>query len=275
MLPAVRGIVVPGNHDWDEQGLDGWNAVRRQAARITRRSGGQVVMLPPGGCPGPAVVDVGRRLRIVALDTQWWLQAGPKPEGDGTGCRAATRKAVQDSLRADLAAADGRQVLMVAHHPLASGGPHGGYFGWEDQLFPLRNIRPWLWVPLPGLGTIYALTRQWGVTSQDLAGAENRRMRRALAEAMAQHPPLAWADGHDHNLQVLAGRDEGPRHLLVSGGGFMGHASPVTGLVETRFGARAAGFMQLEVTKSGGVHLGVLAVDRQGQARERFSIWLD
>ncbi|HEX7941032.1 MAG TPA: hypothetical protein VF488_04475, partial [Gemmatimonadaceae bacterium] len=79
----------------------------------------------------------------------------------------------------------------------------------------------------------------------------------------------------DHNLQVLEGRAEGPRHLLVSGAGFTGHESPVTSLIETRYKASAAGFMQLAVTKAGRVRLGVLGVDQLGRARERFSAWLE
>lgn len=274
-LPGVRGLVVPGNHDWARAGSDGWNAVRRQGAHIGLRSGGQALMVPANGCPGPTVVDVGQLLRIVAIDTEWWLHGGPKPEGDGTGCRAATREAIGDSLRADLASAGGRQVMVVAHHPLASGGEHGGYFTLLDQLFPLRSLKSWLFVPLPILGTVYVLARQWGVSGQDLASGENQRMRQAFAAAMAEHPPLIWASGHDHNLQVLEGRGEGPRHLLVSGAGFTGHESSVTSLIETRYKASAAGFMQLAVTKAGRVRLGVLGVDQQGRARERFSAWLE
>jgi hypothetical protein len=274
-LPGVRGIVIPGNHDWDKHGRDGWNAIRRQAAEVARHSEGQAVLLPAGGCPGPTVVDVGRRLRIVTLDTQWWLHGGPKPEGEGSGCRAATPAAVRDSLRADLAGAGDRQVLVVAHHPLASGGEHGGYVSLEDQLFPLRRFAGWLFLPLPGLGSLQPLARGLGVSNQDIAGSQNRRMREAMAAAMAEHPPLAWADGHDHNLQVLDGRGEGPRHLLVSGAGFFGHGSAVTTLVGTRFKSRDAGFMRLDVTAAGRVRLGVLTVDRRGGARERYAAWLE
>lgn len=274
-LPGVRGLVVPGNHDWARSGGDGWNAVRRQGTHIGRRNGGKTVMVPADGCPGPAVVDVGQGLRIVALDTEWWLHGASKPEGAGSGCRAATPDAVRDSLRADLATAGARQVLVVAHHPLASGGEHGGYTPLVNQLFPLRVVNRWLFVPLPVLGTIYALARQWGVSSQDLPSGKNQRMRQALAAAMVEHPPLIWASGHDHNLQVLASHGEGPRHLLVSGSGFAGHESPVTTLIETRYKSDDAGFMQLAMTKTGRVRLGVLAVDDQGRARERYSAWLE
>jgi hypothetical protein len=125
------------------------------------------------------------------------------------------------------------------------------------------------------LGTIYALARQWGVSSQDLPSAQNQRMRQAFAAAMVDHPPLIWASGHDHNLQVLDSHGEGPRHLLVSGAGFAGHGSPVTTLIETKYKSSDAGFMQLAMTKTGRVRLGVLAVDQQGRARERYSAWLE
>src|SRR5436309_11924013 len=31
---------------------------------------------------------------------------------------------------------------------------HGGHFGWQDHIFPLRNIKPWLWIPLPLIGSV-------------------------------------------------------------------------------------------------------------------------
>src|SRR5690242_20241331 len=134
---GVRGIFVPGNHDWAKHGPDGWNAIRRQGRQIARRGAPEAELLPADGCPGPAVVDLGRRVRLVALDTQWWLHAGPKPVGPKSGCRAADGKAVADSLKADLASAGDRTVIVAAHHPLASGGEHGGYFGVESYIFPL------------------------------------------------------------------------------------------------------------------------------------------
>ncbi|HEU5171723.1 MAG TPA: metallophosphoesterase, partial [Gemmatimonadales bacterium] len=145
---GARGIFVPGNHDWDMHGPEGWNAVRRQE-RFIAAGGRGLELLPPDGCPGPAVVDVGKVVRLVALNTQWWLHDGPKPEDPTSSCPADSEREVVDSLRAALQLAGARAVVVIAHHPLASGGPHGGYFGWQDHVFPLRALKSWLWLPLP------------------------------------------------------------------------------------------------------------------------------
>jgi calcineurin-like phosphoesterase family protein len=269
---GARGIFVPGNHDWANHGADGWGAIRRQGRWVARKAPA-VTLLPADGCPGPAVVDIGLRLRLILLDTQWWLYGGPKPRGPDSGCRAADDGAVADSLRADLAAAGERTVLVAAHHPLASAGEHGGFFRVEDHVFPLRAVRSWLWVPLPGLGSIYPLARQNGISSQDQSSPVNRRMVEMLEAAMRDHPPLVWASGHEHNLEVLEGTV--PRWLLVSGAGIFGHQGPAFRRTAMRFGSGDAGFMRLDVLADGRVRLGVLAVDREGRSRERFSMWLE
>ncbi|MGH7627919.1 MAG: metallophosphoesterase family protein [Gemmatimonadales bacterium] len=272
---GVQAIFVPGNHDWARMGADGWNSIRRQQRRIAERGGERVRLLPEDGCPGPVVVDVGQRLRIIALDTQWWLHAGPKPQDPTSECRADKAEEVTDSLRADLEATDSsRHVVVVAHHPLASGGEHGGYFSTRDYFFPLRHVSSWLgWIPLPGLGAIYPEARASGISSQDIPGGSNRRMREALEGAMLRPRPLVWASGHDHNLQVLAGRTA--RNLLVSGSGIFGHGSRVVQLSATRYASAAAGYMRLDLLIDGRVRLGVIEVDRDGRSREAYSRWLE
>jgi hypothetical protein len=219
------------------------------------------------------VVDVGSRVRLILLDTQWWLHGGPKPVGPGFGCRAADERAVTDSLHADLESAGGRAVIVAAHHPLISAGEHGGFFGIEDHLFPLRAVKPWLWIPLPGLGSIYPLARQNGVSNQDQSNGTNQRMVGMFEAAMRDHPPLVWASGHEHNLEVLDGTSA--RWLLVSGAGIYRHEGPTFGRTSLRFGAGDAGFMRIEFLADGRARLGVMTVDREGRSRERFSLWLE
>jgi hypothetical protein len=277
--PGV-GIVIPGNHDWDEAGQDGWDAIRRQGRFVDSVGAGRITMLPANGCPGPAVRDFGARLRIVTLDTQWWLHNGPRPyEGGGEAagdqlCPADREDEVIDSLLVALHAGDGRRVVIVGHHPLRSGGPHGGRFGWKAHVFPLSEWRSWLWLPLPVLGSIYPLARRSGVTQQDVSGSRYEQLREALRRAFAERPPLLYASGHDHSLQVL--EDEDPEYLVVSGAGVYGHTSHVAWLPETRFAAPgASGYVRLDVLRQGRVRLGVITVDRESRGTERFSMYLD
>jgi hypothetical protein len=265
----ARAIFVPGNHDWDRSGPNGWDAVLRQA-RFVEGMGAE--FSPGGGCPGPAVTDLGDDVRLVALDTEWWLRVGSKPEHPDSDCPADSESEVLDALGAALASAGDRHTVVVAHHPLATTGPHGGYFTWKDHLFPLRRLANWLWIPLPIVGSAYPLLRRSGITEQDMSGPRNRQMRAALDSVLSVYNPLVYAAGHEHGLQVLDGLTA--RHLLVSGGGSMGHLGPVGRESRTRFAQAAAGFMRIEFTNRSRARLGVFVVQEDGMVTEDFSLWL-
>ncbi|HYT62755.1 MAG TPA: metallophosphoesterase [Gemmatimonadales bacterium] len=267
---GARGMFVPGNHDWDKQAAGGWDAVRRQGRFIAAAG---LRLLPGDGCPGPAVVDVGQAVRIVALDTQWWLDDGPKPQDPTSSCPADSRAEVIDSLRASLATAAERVVVVVAHHPLLSSGPHGGHFGWKDHLFPLRAAKSWLWLPLPLIGSAYPIARKEGISSQDESSAAYRAMRSAFDSAFHDRPPLIYAAGHEHALQVITGTSA--RYVLVSGAGIFGHTEPVAMREGMRYARSASGFMRVDVLRDGRARLGVMVVNRAGIAAEAYSLWLN
>jgi hypothetical protein len=261
-------LFVPGNHDWDKHSAAGWDAVRRQGEYLAAKGAS---MEPTGGCPGPAVRDVNDQVRLVLLDTQWWLHAGPKPVGKDSPCRQKTERDVVDALAAAIRDAGARRVVVAAHHPLATGGSHGGYFSWRDHLFPLRAAKSWLWIPLPGIGSLYPGARRagWG-TEQDVGSPANRRMREALAGVFEKHPPLVYAAGHEHNLQVLEAPH--PRVLLVSGAGAYGHVTQTSWTASTLFARAASGYMRLDVEKSGRVRLAVVTVAADGKATEAMAL---
>ncbi|HET8647113.1 MAG TPA: metallophosphoesterase [Vicinamibacteria bacterium] len=270
---GARAIFTPGNHDWNAWSRGGWEAIRRQGEYIQEKGEGLAELLPDEGCPGPVVRDLGGRLRLVLLDTQWWLHQFEKPRHPDSQCGADSETEVLDALEDAIAEADGRFVVVAAHHPLASGGAHGGYFGWRDHIFPLRARKSWLWVPLPGLGSIYPLARRRGVSDQDMGGPLNRKMREAFEGVFSRHPPFMYAAGHDHNLQVMAGQDV--RYLLVSGAGYYGHLSRTVWTRNTLFAQAASGYMTLEVDPDGRPRLGVVTVDATGKAREAWSAHLE
>jgi hypothetical protein len=278
----AQGLLIPGNHDWDRQGRDGWNSIRRMDTLVAKFGGKDVRLLPKGGCPGPEVVDLGAHLRLIVLDSEWWVHNDVKPYGPDAPCPTHTYQEVTDSLRGALRDAGGRHALVLTHHPIRSGGEHGGYFTWSDHIFPLRNVQSWMWLPLPIIGSMYPLARQSGISNQDVSGHKYALMRQAFEDAFKDHPPLAMVSGHDHNLQVIRGgtpRITRAAYQLVSGAGILGHSSLVRNIEGTLFAREAAGFMRLDVTRDGRVRLSVTTVvpegtRAKGESAEVYSVWL-
>jgi Calcineurin-like phosphoesterase len=269
----AQGYFVPGNHDWDRSGKDGWAAARRQEHYLDSISGGVVSLYPRGGCPGPSVVDIDARLRLILLNTEWWLHSGPKPVHPSSNCSADTEGEVIDSLAAAVQEAGPRLVVVAGHHPLASGGEHGGYFGWRDHLFPLLQATSGLWIPLPLIGSLYPTARQHGISSQDLPSPKYQNLIAGMRQAFKARQPTLYAAGHEHSLQVIAG---GPVRLqLVSGAGYFGHSGRVVPIRGTLFAKDASGFARLDIPQNGRARLAVLQVDASGRSQEVFSTWVE
>ena len=214
---GARVLFLPGNHDWDGMRKDGLASVLRQERFLARRSP-RLLYAPGGGCPGPLLLPTASGVTLAVLDTQWWLHhEGPKPEGASSPCAA---KSAEEAVALLRAAATAGPLVLLTHHPLASGGPHGERMGdWKAHLFPLRDAAPTLWVPLPGLGSLWVAYRDSKGTGQDFASRRYPRLRSDLAEAFDGHPALFQASGHDHSLQVLEAPVPAARWVLVSGAG--------------------------------------------------------
>lgn len=254
---AARVVFLPGNHDWTQTGQPSdWDAVRRQGDRLAAT--GAAILRPQGGCPGPEVVDIDAGLRLVAIDTEWWLHGRPTPAAD-LRCAATTADEITAQLGASLTTAGARHVIVAGHHPPVSAGPHGGHFDVIDHLFPLRVVRPWLWLPLPLVGSAYPLARQAGATVQDQSHPVNRRMIATLRAAIAPHAPLLYAAGHEHQLGLFTGGSIGARYVAVSGAGIRGHKRGAVGKErDALFADRGPGFMRVDVLRDRRIRLTVI-----------------
>lgn len=265
-------IFLPGNHDWDYAG-EGRREHLMRAEQFGRTVGAEgVSFLPAESCPGPDAVDVGARIRLVLLDTQWWLFPDPVEEVPAT-CAQRSREAVLSELNRLLETAGGREVIIAGHHPLATNGPHGGHFTLRQHLFPLTDEWSWAWIPLPILGSLYPIARRNGISNQDVSGSLNRRMRESFENVMRDHDPLLYVAGHEHNLQVLTGT--AARYHVVSGAGNYGHTSPVREASGTLFARRTSGYVRLDVQSDGVMRLGVIGVGPRGERTEVFSTFLE
>jgi hypothetical protein len=247
---GARGFFIPGNHDW-KRGLPG---LIREENFVKQELGRDGVFLPMAGCPGPVKIDV-ENIRIIVMDTYFWLNRELNPE---EGCPHKDLKGSISTLKTLLQTAGDRQVVFIAHIPLDTHGPHGGFFDWRDHLFPFTRLVKWLWIPLPIIGSLYPLLR-WNVVkySQDLNSTAFKNMSKQLKEAFAVRKPLIYAAGHDHSLQVLEMR-EAVEYILVSGAGSISKLSSVRHSDNTLFAHLHEGFMSVDFLKDGSVWIYVI-----------------
>jgi hypothetical protein len=248
--PGARAVFIPGNEDWSNEGPFGLYAIRLQEQVLTSLAAGRnVQMLPGNGCPGPVSVDAGR-LRVITLDTQWWLHDYIVRDSS-SNCPenvAAVMQALREQLRPTM---EHQIVIVAAHHPLITGGEHGGYCG------------------------IAGPFRLFAGRSQDIPSGSNRMLRDSLESAFSEHAPLAYAAGHDHNLQVLrGGRHVG--YVLVSGAGSYAKTKCAVKLRESYYTSQhRSGFMRLDILKERGALLRVYRYTSAGVGGLAYSRWLE
>ncbi len=246
---GARGIFVPGNHDWAGETAFGLYSIRQQGRMITTLAkGNNVKMLPENGCPGPVVVDAGR-LRLITVDTQWWLH--DYIVRDSLSNCINTIGEVTSAIRQDVEqVGDGRVVVVAGHHPLMTGGQHGGYCGLSGFFRRISSL------------------------SQDILGGQNRTMRDSLASAFRNKKPLVYASGHDHNLQLMRGPEA--QYLLVSGAGSPDKTECAVYLRESFYTSQhRAGFMRMDILKGKGVLLTSYEFVGSGARGSPYSKWLE
>jgi hypothetical protein len=251
--PQVQGVFIPGNHDWSSGGADelGRRAVRLQQDWISRLGATRHVrLLPADACPGPATLDIDTSLHLVFVDTEWLLR---QPSDD---CGGADE--FFDRLEDDLANNRAKQIIVLSHHPLASGGPHAGHLA-------LFERGPFL----------YYLLKKSGVNVQDLGSGRYSAMIRSFQESFESSGvrPLFQASGHDHSLQVirLAGPGQ-PGYQLVSGAG--SRSTNSRRIEGTRYATNGYGYMRVDFHDSGPQATVYVRALEGGDVRPAFSCML-
>ncbi len=257
---TAKGVFLSGNHDWgysDERGLEQIKRQGEYLAAAAAEAGVDVALYPAAGCPGPVLMPVGRSLLLVMLDTNLWL----RDELPGPECSNQSTDEALEALRAalrDNSAGDNRNVVVLAHHPLETYGPHGGHYSLKDKIFPATKLWEPLYIPLP---FVYPLAKKLDDSPQDLSNSQNEAMRRQFAQVFLEFhdQPLVFAAGHEHSLQVLDGREFGVGVILVSGAGSrLTDVAERDALFSSGKQHDELGYMRLEVMTDGRTLLSVI-----------------
>ncbi len=236
---------IMGNHDWEKSRAGGWQRVLNQQHYINSLHRKNLHVLPENGCPGPAAVVLNDKVVVVFMDSQWWLHKEDKP-GTGSGCPCKTETAVISALKEIVEKNKDKLLVLAMHHPFYTHGPHGGYYTIKQHIFPLTDIRKFLYIPLPVIGSIYPLVRGVFGTPQDTKHRRYRKLKNSMETVLKLHPNVVHVAGHEHNLQLL---EKDGIHYMVSGAGSKNNR--VKKGKYSLFAANKSGFSVIEVEKNG------------------------
>jgi len=103
---------------------------QEEALGVFNGNGADVGLMPQAGCPGPERENLedsrGDVLAaLLLLDTAWWMLE----PATASRCRQSTKEEVIRELVRVLSEASDVPVIVAAHHPLQTGGTHGGNSG--------------------------------------------------------------------------------------------------------------------------------------------------
>ncbi|MBR8537741.1 hypothetical protein KDU71_19375 [Carboxylicivirga sediminis] len=211
---------IPGNHDWKKGKKGGLKRIKRQEKFVEAyepTTDSKVKFYPGGGCGEPKVVKVSKDLVYVFVDSQWWLHNWEEEKKMNKGCDIHTRGDFLVRMEEIFMSYKNDEVIVFMHHPIESNGKHGGYFSFQHHLFPLLELNHQLWVPLPGIGSVYPIYRQTTGSVQDLS----HHLYQDFVEGIVRAAKLwdvnvTFVSGHEHNLQYF---DDDEIKQVISGSG--------------------------------------------------------
>ena len=217
-------FLVPGNHDWYAEQVD------TQAEHVqgyAGRSGAKVALVPwaKGQVPSPEVVH-RPGLSLVFLDSQWLIAADQTSFDD-----------VIDELENKISEIEtdypNNTILVTAHHPLQTMGPHAQYYTSRVYAFVMELFQIFIDI------------------DQDTHHMPYQKLINGLNDALEGNDKIIYAAGHEHSLQVFKDKQHGPKFHLVSGAANQSKVSGVGHNANTQFAVSQEGFMRLSIYPQG------------------------
>jgi len=221
ILKNYKGQIVflPGNYDWAADGVDG---LRRQQEFIEKYLNREDVFLPKDACSGPEVMELTKQLGLLIVDSQWYMADWDLEPELNESCEIQSRGEFIEQAKDAAADFVGKNLLVVAHHPLYANGWQDDHFALRDNLFPPSDAHPQRQVPLPLVGSAILLADKLSASRQETGHPIYQQYIGGMEALARQHGSIIYAAGHEHNLQLATHKG---LTQIISGAGSL--SSPV------------------------------------------------
>jgi hypothetical protein len=248
-----RPVFLPGNHDWRGWGIKGLKRQEKfvdnyinEKRGVKNKEDYENYFLPLDGCSGPEVIELNDNVVIIVIDSQWWLTDWDRDSKINDGCEIKNREQFRFIFENVVRKYRNKNVVFAMHHPPYTYGPHGGRFTIKQHIFPLTELNPDLWIPLPGLGSISALFRATIGSKQDMVNKHYKDLRAAVMAGAKKNGKFIFASGHEHALQFI---ENDGQEFIVSGSGSKN--SPISLGRGSQFASPKLGYSTLNFYEGG------------------------
>ncbi|GLU55188.1 hypothetical protein Dfri01_46490 [Dyadobacter frigoris] len=247
-----RPVFMPGNHDWNGWGKEGLERQEKfvenylNAKRQTSEKEHLNYFLPDDGCSGPEAIELNDNVVIIVVDSQWWLADWDKDYKINDGCAVKNRATFKFIFENMVRKYKNKNLVIAMHHPPYTYGPHGGASTWRQHIFPLVDLNPKLYIPLPVLGSIGVLLRGSIGSRQDAVNTHYKDLREGLLAGVSKNGSFIFASGHEHALEYI---ERSGQKFIVSGSG--SKVSPVRLGKGSEFASGSLGYSTLAFYEGG------------------------
>ena len=246
---GVPVYFMAGEKDWDNGGPNGLKNILRSGSYLNTLNDSLLHQYPADGCPDPKLIPVNEDLAIIMMDTEWWLH-GFEKNTIGADCSCVNEKDITNVLRELLYQNRYKTVILATHHPFLDYGFYNGHYTWKDHLFPLTHLQKDLYIPLPGIGSLYPLLGRAFQSPQQLHHPLYKQMRQMVGGVFKDFPNLIYLSAHEPGLQVI--RDTARQLFqVISGGADKRDPAGATGGKYSLFHSNTPGFVLLDVLSKG------------------------
>ena len=254
-LVKVRGKImfVPGDVEWNHGIHKGWKKVLAIEKYLEKKVGKGKAIFPQGACLGPETVDVGKNLRIITINSQWFVQQDNRPEEEDAACDLLNEVEFWDELDDALGDADNRNIVVAMHHPALSYGRYAGYKQGKQHFSP------------PIIGSFLAAYHQNIGNSKDLNNAKLKNFRNQVLKEAKKNRGLLFVTGHEYDLQILEKSD----NYHINSGAFA-KARNVGRGKKTIYRQNETGFAKLIFKNNGEVSVQTYAIKKHREVKKTF-----
>lgn len=264
-LEAQAGAVfyAPGDYELGQRGQFG--RLERLERFFDRNCEKKVRFMPNNGCSGPDDKELFPGVGLIGASSAWYLADWRQEEELNEGCDYLDRNSFLLALTNEIKGYRDQVKIVAMHHPLQSNGNRGGRFSVTQHLFPLADLIPGAYLPLPIIGSLGRGIQTTAGSRRDLSNLLYKELVSDIERTVEDEDMVIFLSGHEHNMLYVG---EENYHIITAGSG--SERAPAGGGNGASFAYGAVGFGELSFHSNGQVFLSFYQVNEQGQREQVF-----